>query len=307
MTSQINPNNINGAYPVAGQDNNSQGFRDNFTNTSTNFQFAAQEITALQNQAILNSQLSGGANLTVQNNMLNSPLSNALVSDFAYVDVSLGTLTGTVNVNFAAGHYQSVTTGGNISVAFSNWPISGQHGKVTLTVNTTLNGSTGMPFTMQLPTAVNVNTTGVTGLNWGNTNIMHFPAVGSYSFTFSTASNGANIRIDEDNIVLRPFNGSNETLADGAAASLAVTTSYIPVSAINQAFTCPDGVRGQIKVFAVVPGNIIGGNSVVSVSNASWGSGNVGNITFSAAGDSCILQHGVGRWYVIGSNNATLS
>ena len=125
MTSQINPNNINGAYPVAGQDNNSQGFRDNFTNTSTNFQYAAQEITALQNSAVLNSQISGGANLTVQNNMLNSPLSNALVSNFAYVGVSLGTLTGTVNVNYASGHYQSVTTGGDITLAFSNWPISG--------------------------------------------------------------------------------------------------------------------------------------------------------------------------------------
>ena len=28
---------IDGAYPVAGQDNNSQGFRDNFTNTNSNF------------------------------------------------------------------------------------------------------------------------------------------------------------------------------------------------------------------------------------------------------------------------------
>ena len=69
MTSQINPNNINGAYPVAGQDNNSQGFRDNFTNTSTNFQYAAQEITDLQNKVIVNTQLTGGANLAVQNNI----------------------------------------------------------------------------------------------------------------------------------------------------------------------------------------------------------------------------------------------
>jgi len=30
--SNINPNNINAAYPVAGVDNDSQGFRDNFTN-----------------------------------------------------------------------------------------------------------------------------------------------------------------------------------------------------------------------------------------------------------------------------------
>ncbi len=48
MTSQINPNNIDGAYPVAGQDNNSQGFRDNFTSTKVNFQYAADEITELQ-------------------------------------------------------------------------------------------------------------------------------------------------------------------------------------------------------------------------------------------------------------------
>lgn len=49
MASNINPNNINGNYPVAGQDNDSQGFRDNFTNISNNFSFAATEITALQN------------------------------------------------------------------------------------------------------------------------------------------------------------------------------------------------------------------------------------------------------------------
>jgi len=53
MTSAINPNNINGAYPVAGQDNNSQGFRDNFTNTGTNFQYAANEITDLQTKLSL--------------------------------------------------------------------------------------------------------------------------------------------------------------------------------------------------------------------------------------------------------------
>ena len=55
MTSAINPNNIDGTYPIAGQDNNSQGFRDNFTNTKTNFEFAAEEITELQNKAIFNS------------------------------------------------------------------------------------------------------------------------------------------------------------------------------------------------------------------------------------------------------------
>ena len=37
MASNIVPGNIDGEFPVAGIDNDSQGFRDNFTNTSTNF------------------------------------------------------------------------------------------------------------------------------------------------------------------------------------------------------------------------------------------------------------------------------
>ena len=53
MTSQINPNPIDNEYPVAGQDNNTQGFRDNFTSIKTNLQYAADEITALQANSVL--------------------------------------------------------------------------------------------------------------------------------------------------------------------------------------------------------------------------------------------------------------
>ena len=35
MASNINPNNVDTTYPIAGQDNDSQGFRDNFTNIKT--------------------------------------------------------------------------------------------------------------------------------------------------------------------------------------------------------------------------------------------------------------------------------
>jgi hypothetical protein len=45
--SSINPNNINGQYPIAGQDNDSQGFRDNFTNVKNNLTFAKSEIEAI--------------------------------------------------------------------------------------------------------------------------------------------------------------------------------------------------------------------------------------------------------------------
>ena len=103
MTSAINPNNINGAYPVAGQDNNSQGFRDNFTNTGTNFQYAANEITDLQNKVIVSAQLTGGSSLAVQNDMLNSPLLNALIGDIAVAATALGSLSGTVGIDYLLG------------------------------------------------------------------------------------------------------------------------------------------------------------------------------------------------------------
>lgn len=48
MTSQILPQAININYPVAGQDNDTQGFRTNYQNIQNNFIVAANEITKLQ-------------------------------------------------------------------------------------------------------------------------------------------------------------------------------------------------------------------------------------------------------------------
>lgn len=48
MTSRIYPNSIDATYPVAGQDNDTQGFRNNYQSIKSNFTIAAGEITALQ-------------------------------------------------------------------------------------------------------------------------------------------------------------------------------------------------------------------------------------------------------------------
>ena len=48
MTSQINPGTINANYPVAGQDNDTQGFRTNYSNIKTQLAIAAQEISNSQ-------------------------------------------------------------------------------------------------------------------------------------------------------------------------------------------------------------------------------------------------------------------
>ena len=71
MTSNINPNNIDGTFPIAGQDNDSQGFRDNFTNVKNNLTFAKSEIEDLQKNVLLKGALSG---TTLSNELSNAQL-----------------------------------------------------------------------------------------------------------------------------------------------------------------------------------------------------------------------------------------
>ena len=53
MASTINSNNIDITYPIAGQDNDTQGFRDNFRNIKNNLNTAKLEITELQDDVAL--------------------------------------------------------------------------------------------------------------------------------------------------------------------------------------------------------------------------------------------------------------
>lgn len=307
MASQINPNNINGAYPVAGQDNNSQGFRDNFTNTGTNFQYAANEITDLQNKVIVSAQLTGGNVLTTQNNLLGAPLINALLSDMAAATVPLGVLGGTVNINYAAGHYQTFTTNASVTLGFSNFPPAGQLGIVTVQITVS-----NVVHTLTLPSSVSVNTLGIVGFD-PNSNVISFAATGVYTFTFVTSNGGSTITINENNKLLEPFNASGEELtASGQACSLAVTSTKFSTSGAWTA-TLGTGVAGQIKQF-IMTGD--GGDMTITVANAGWKTtspfttppGPVsGTITFNSLGQGCILRQAKGLWYCVGNNGAVFA
>ena len=292
MTSNINPNDIDGAYPVAGQDNNSQGFRDNFTNTSTNFQYAADEITDLQNNAVLKSALVG---TTLNNDMQGSVLSNAQLQDMSQTVVSLGTVSGTTTINYALGSYQTLTTNGAVSLAFSNFSVAGTASTVVVQVTVA-----SVAHTLQIPTAVSVNSRGIQGLNT-STNTITFAATGVYSFQFVTSNGGSTITVTEVNKQIQPFNNSSEDLADTAAANLALTTSYFS-TVTNTTATLAAGVNGQIKVFAMYEES---GNMVITVANAGWGG--AGTITFNATGEGCILQYINAKWFCIGNNGATFA
>lgn len=295
MTSSINPNNIDGTYPVAGQDNNSQGFRDNFTNTKTNFQYAAAEITDLQNKAVLKSALTG---TTLNNDMGGSVLSNAQIQDFSETVVNLGTQAGSVTVNYAGGHYQTVSTSGSISLGFSNWPAAGVAGFVTVQVTIS-----STAHTLTFPSAVSIGAEGIQGCDVTSDAVITFAQAGLYTFTFSTTNGGTTIIVKQDNIQLQPFNNTQEDVAPSAAISLDTTVSYFTTAGAETA-TLADGVEGQIKTL-ICKGYV--GNMVVTVAGAGWNSGGSGTITFNAVGDACTLQYVQGSWYCIGNNSVTLA
>lgn len=292
MTSNINPNNINGAYPVAGQDNNSQGFRDNFTNTGTNFQYAADEITDLQNKAVLKAALTG---TTLDNNMNGSLLYNAQLQQMTNTVLPLGTLSGSVTLNYALGPYYTLTTSGPISFGFSNLPAAGVEASWTVSVTV---ASTA--HTITFPTAVSVNTAGTQGLDTA-TNVMEFAAVGTYAFTFSTVNGGSTITLSQTNNSLTPFNNSQQVVSNGSAISLATTASYFSTTGAWTA-TLADGADGQIKTLAMVTH---GGNMVITVATPGWGG--AGHITFSAVGQACTLQYIDSKWFCIGNNGAVFA
>ena len=292
MTSAINPNNIDGAYPVAGQDNNSQGFRDNFTNTKTNFQFAADEITDLQAKVVLKQALTG---TTLDNDMLGSVLANATLEDMAYTRLALGSVSSSQTINFAAAMFQTLTTTGSVSLAFTNFPPAGSAGVVNVQVTVS-----SVAHTLTLPAAISVNNQGIQGLNT-STNTITFAATGTYGFEFTTSDGGTTITVNETNKRIQPFNNSSEDLAASAAANLAVTTSYFTTAASETA-TLAAGVEGQIKVFAMRGDS---GDMVITVTNPGWGG--AGTITFSAVGQACTLQYISAKWFCIGNNGASFA
>lgn len=296
MTSAINPNNIDGAYPVAGQDNNSQGFRDNFTNTATNFQYAADEISDLQAKAVLKSALTG---TTLDNDMGGSVLSNAQLQDMSETVVALGTVSGSTTINYALGSFQTLTTNGAVTLAFSNFPSVQQTAAGTVRVQVTV---ANVIHTLVLPAAVTVNARGIQGLNT-STGVISFAATGVYTFEFTTSNGGTTISVVEVNKQIQPFNNSSENLTDTSAANLALTTSYFSTVASSTA-TLAAGVNGQIKTFAMYAQS---GDMVITVSNAGWKTSGTGTITFNAIGEGCTLQYINGKWFCIGNNGAAFA
>lgn len=230
--SSVNPNNIDGTYPIAGQDNDSQGFRDNFTNIKNNFTFTASELTDLQNNAILKTALSG---TTLNNNLNNAQLIGAQISKFTETRIDIGTQTGGVTVNWSDAHFQTLTTSGSVTLTFANWPTSGFWTSFKLEINVA-----SVAHTLTLPASVSLNLNNIQGAS-GQT--ITFSATGKYLFRFSTYDGGTTVTIEDllrnyDSAI--DFNSLNVTgnLTAGLSRFAAINSTPIGnTSASTGAFT----------------------------------------------------------------------
>jgi hypothetical protein len=206
MSSSINPNLINGLYPIAGQDNDSQGFRDNFTNIKNNLNFAKTEINDLQNKVVLKSPLSGS---TINNNMAGTILSNVSLNSERHSVLDHGGLGNSssptdVDIDFNVSTIHILTANGDLDFNIINMPL-GSWASVKLLIQVT-DPTYYIRFS-------NTNTNNgfdrVEGIDAGAGQAIYFSDVGSYPsyflFEISSYDGGSTKNIND------VFRGRNQT------------------------------------------------------------------------------------------------
>jgi hypothetical protein len=177
MASNIVPGNIDATYPKAGQDNSSQGFRDNFSETKNNFTNAKTEIEDLQTNK---------ANLNAASDFTNNEVTRAKFKDTSETVYPHGSVSsGSVVLNHANGHYQTLTITADTTFSFLNFP-TGAVGRIILDI-TVAPSSTGI---LTLPTAV-IKADNVHGSDGTSDQIT--TGLGRFLFEFMTPDGGTTV------------------------------------------------------------------------------------------------------------------
>lgn len=119
MTSNIIYGGIDQNYPVAGQDNDSQGFRDNFSYIKDALTVAATEITDLQTKAVLKGDLEGGD--AVDNNLGGGSIYNGFYRNF-FGDTHTDSVSTQTDIEVNIADAQVFTINADVDFTFRNWP-----------------------------------------------------------------------------------------------------------------------------------------------------------------------------------------
>lgn len=260
--SNINPYNIDGTFPIAGQDNDSQGFRDNFTNTKNNFIFAASELADLQGKAITTSALNGQ---TLNNNMNGTLLTAPQLVAWTQGLLDLGNVGGTVTFNYNQGNFQKCTPTGAITIGFTGWPQLTGSGPLGYGVLRVWFNVTSTAFTVTLPASVSVGVSDIAGFNATN-NTITFDAAGAYVFDFSSTDGG-------NSYLIFDLTRDRASVRD---PNLYFNAAVTPTPTLFVGYGANGG--GQNALNLAIAGD--GGQNIVSAMG-SYNSASIGNLTLA--------------------------
>lgn len=130
MSSNINTNLIDTTFPIAGQDNSSEGFHNNYTAIKNALNTAASEISELQITAVLKNT----DNDLDKNELSNAVLKNTLKTVSSPIDLAM---------DYDSGSYQKFETISNTTETYTTittptvWPSSGIHASILVEVYST--------------------------------------------------------------------------------------------------------------------------------------------------------------------------
>lgn len=115
MTSTVTTtySSINENFPVPGQDNDTQVFRDNFDTIKTSLRHAGEEITDLQSNV---------ARTDIENDFNQNLITNATNRNNRDAVYDAGAITAPFSIDYSNGSYHKLRVGNDIVLGFTEFP-----------------------------------------------------------------------------------------------------------------------------------------------------------------------------------------
>lgn len=129
----ITPEQIDEEFPIAGQDNDSQGFRDNFAAIQSSLASTKIALKDLEAKAIVKSALT---DTVLNNDMQGNIISNGVLQGVAEESFNTGNIVTDADgeILWTNGSYQNISMANPSSVRLilGGWPANGVYGKMRL-------------------------------------------------------------------------------------------------------------------------------------------------------------------------------
>jgi hypothetical protein len=250
MASNINADPIDANYPIAGTNNSTQGFRDNFANIKNNLNYAKSELSDLQSKAILKSALNGQS---LKNDFSETVISNVTLRSAGTVINDLGATSGTIVLDFSVSTHYLLSTADSVSLTFTDWPTSGICGAIRLVVK--INSTDHI---LTIPGSVSKGLTNIAGLVSSTINGLSIkPPVTIVSVTNPTTYTVSSVQTVGSSANPVTFTGTSTTgttavfLGYISGTTLTVTSVTSGTIAANMTLADSSGLGSSTITFAV--------------------------------------------------------